>query len=105
MYTVIFEFELDPEGGERYFELASALREEIGKLEGFLSVERFRSLQDPRRHVSISFWRDAEAIARWRRHLEHLRAQQEARERGIFRSFRITVARVERQYDASGPTS
>ncbi len=97
MIVVVFEFEPDPERGARYFELAEQLREEVEKIDGFLSVERFRSLRDGRRYVSVSFWRDMEAAMRWREHLQHRRAQLEALARGLFRDFRITVAEVRRQ--------
>lgn len=98
MYVVVFEFELDPEKGGRYFELAQALRPEAERIDGFVSVERFESITRPGHYVSVSFWRDAEAIARWRRHAEHRKAQAEGVERGLFRDFRITVAAVERSY-------
>lgn len=98
MYVVVFEFELDPEKGGRYFELAQALRPEVETIEGFLSVERFESIARPGHYVSVSFWRDADAVRRWREHAEHRRAQAEAVERGLFRDFRISVAEVVRSY-------
>ncbi len=98
MVVVVFEFELGEGGGERYFALARALREEVERIDGFLSVERFRSLTDERRFVSVSFWRDLEAVERWRRHLEHRRAQAEAIEGDFFADFRITVAEAVRSY-------
>jgi heme-degrading monooxygenase HmoA len=98
VYVVVFEFALDLERGGRYFELAKALRPEVATIDGFVSVERFESLSRPGHYVSISFWRDAEAIARWRQHAEHRKAQEEAMERGLFRDFRITVAEVARAY-------
>ncbi len=98
MVVVVFEFVLDPDKGARYFELARALREEVAGIDGFLSVERFRSLADEGRFVSISFWRDLEAVARWRRHLDHRRAQEEALGGAFFRDFRITVAEAVRSY-------
>ncbi len=98
MVVVVFEFVLDPEKGGRYFELARALRREVEGIDGFLSVERFRSLADEERFVSVSFWRDLEAVERWRRHLEHRRAQEEALGGGFFRDFRITVAEAVRSY-------
>jgi len=96
--VVVFEFVLDPERGGRYFELARALRREVEGIDGFLSVERFRSLAEEGRFVSISFWRDLEAVERWRRHLEHRAAQEEALGGGFFRDFRITVAEAVRSY-------
>jgi len=96
--VVVFEFVLDPEKGARYFELAQALRREVEGIDGFLSVERFRSLADEERFVSVSFWRDLEAVERWRRHLEHRQAQEEGLAGGFFRDFRITVAEAVRSY-------
>lgn len=98
MYVVVFEFALDPAYGSRYFELAKALRPEVETIDGFVSVERFESLTRPGHYVSVSFWRDAAAIARWRQHAEHRKAQEEAIARGLFRDFRITVAEVARAY-------
>jgi len=92
--VVVFEFEPDPERGSRYFELARALREEVARIDGFLGVERFESLQRPGRFVSLSYWRDLEAVARWKRHPAHVRAQAEGLRAGLFRDFRITVAEV-----------
>ncbi len=97
MIVVVFEFEPDPARGQRYFELAEALREEVAGIDGFISVERFQSLGRPGRFVSVSFWRDMAAVERWKAHLAHRRAQAEALEQGLFRDFRITVAEVRRQ--------
>ncbi len=99
MIVVVFEFEPDPERGERYFELAAALRPVVEGIDGFLSVERFRSLSDPKRYVSISFWRDREALERWKAHPAHRRAQREGIEKRLFRDFRITVAEIASQRD------
>lgn len=58
MIAVIFEIEVDPGRGERYFDLAATLREELGQAEGFIAVERFKSLNTENKFVSLSFWRD-----------------------------------------------
>jgi len=99
MIVVVFAFEPDPERGGRYFELAAALRPVVEQIDGFLSVERFRSLSDPNRYVSVSFWRDREAVERWKAHPAHRRAQREGIEQRLFRNFRITVAEVTSQRD------
>ncbi len=102
MIAVIFEVEVDPERGERYFELAGELRAELGEAEGFLSIERFQSLTTENKFVSLSFWRDRDAVEAWYRRPNHKGAQDEGR-RGIFRDYRIRVAEVFRDYDlASG---
>ena len=91
MVIVIFEFEPEPQFEDRYFELASRLREEVEQIDGFLSVERFESLNHPKRFVSISTWRDMDAVKSWHSHADHLAAQTEARASGLFKDFRITV--------------
>lgn len=102
MIAVIFEVHLDPSRGERYFDLAAALRPELEAVDGFISVERFQSLTTDDKYLSLSFWRDHEAVERWYRNHNHKTAQQEGRS-GVFRDYRIRVAEVMRDYDmASG---
>ncbi len=98
MIAVIFEVTIDPEHGGRYFDLAAALSEELDEAEGFLSIERFQSLTTENKYVSLSFWRDCEAVEAWYRHPNHRGAQDEGR-RGIFQDYRIRVAEVFRDYD------
>ena len=98
MIAVIFEVELEAARGERYFELAAGLREELEGADGFLSVERFQSLTTEGRYVSLSFWRDREAVEAWYRSPRHRAAQDEGRA-GIFRNYRIRVTEVFRDYD------
>ena len=98
MVIVIFEFEPEPQFEDRYFELASQLREEVEKIDGFLSVERFESLNNSKRFVSISTWRDMDAVKAWHSHADHMASQTEARASGIFKDFRIRVANVVRDY-------
>jgi len=98
MIAVIFEFTPDPDRNERYFELAGKLREAVEAADGFISIERFQSLADENKFVSISFWRDREAVDAWYRVPSHRDAQDEGRE-GIFRDYRIRVAEVFRDYD------
>jgi heme-degrading monooxygenase HmoA len=97
MHVVIFEVRPRAGRAERYFELAAALREELEQIDGFVSVERFRSLADPDKYLSISFWRDEDAVRRWREHAEH-RAAQAAGKAEIFEDFRIRVAEIVRDY-------
>jgi heme-degrading monooxygenase HmoA len=97
MHAVIFEVE--PADGRRqdYLDFAARLRPELEKMDGFISIERFESLTQPGKILSLSFWRDDAAIARWRRHEEH-RAAQRAGRAGIFRTYRLRVAEVMRDY-------
>lgn len=98
MIAVIFEVILDPGRAQRYFDLAGALRAELELVDGFISVERFQSLTSENKYVSLSFWRDREAVETWFRHAGHQAAQREGRA-GIFRDYRIRVAEVFRDYD------
>lgn len=98
MIAVIFEVVLDRERGGRYFDLAAALRPELERVDGFISVERFQSLTTEDKYVSLSFWRDRQAIETWFGHAGHRSAQAEGRV-GVFRDYRIRVAEVFRDYD------
>lgn len=97
MIVVVFEVELKPGVGQRYFDLAGELRPELEKIDGFISVERFESLATPGKYVSLSFWRDAPAVESWRAHRGHQLAQ-ELGKKEIFADFRISVGEVVRQY-------
>lgn len=97
MLAVIFEVEMNPGRGEDYFELTGNLRPELEAIEGFISVERFQSLGDENKYVSVSFWRDEKAIKTWRDHVEH-RIAQDRGKRELFADFRIRVAEVVRDY-------
>jgi heme-degrading monooxygenase HmoA len=97
MFTVIFEVEPRPGREQDYLALAAELRTEVETIDGFISVERFQSLAKQNRLVSISYWRDADAVRRWREHTRHHMVQLHGRG-AIFADYRITVAEVERQY-------
>ena len=73
------------------------LRGDLESVDGFISVERFQSLTDPVKLLSLSFWRDETAVASWRLHAEH-RVTQAAGRAGIFRDYRLRVAAVLRDY-------
>ncbi len=98
MIAVIFELTPDPAQSQRYFDLAAQLREELDNADGFISIERFQSLADENKFVSLSFWRDREAVEAWYRVPDHREAQEEGRQ-GIFQDYRIRVAEVFRDYD------
>lgn len=97
MYSVIFEVEPTAEGKAEYLEIAARLREILVQQPGFISIERFQSLVDDGKILSLSFWEDEAAIKGWRNQIEHRMAQQEGRER-LFKSYRIRVAEVVRDY-------
>ena len=98
MIAVIFEVMPIPDHAQRYFDLAAALRPELEKIDGFISVERFKSLTTEDKYISLSFWRDRDAVEAWFRHHRHAAAQAEGRE-AVFRDYRIRVAEVFRDYD------
>lgn len=97
MIAVIFEVE--PAEGRRdaYLDIAASLRADLEKMDGFLSVERFESLTQPGKLLSLSFWRDEEAVRAWRCLGKHRQAQQAGRG-GIFAGYRLRVADVLRDY-------
>ena len=97
MHIVVFEFTLKEGVRDRYFELAAKMREEVENQPGFVSIERFESLNDKTKVVSISTWDSDEAIKDWKKNLEHRQAQSEGKD-SIFASYRLRVADVVRDY-------
>jgi heme-degrading monooxygenase HmoA len=100
MIAVIFE--VWPAEGERqhYLDIAAALRADLTEVDGFISVERFQSLTDPDKMLSLSIWRDEEAVKQWRNRADHRKAQAEGRH-GVFRDYRLRIAEVSRDYGLS----
>ncbi|BAQ70417.1 monooxygenase protein [Rhodovulum sulfidophilum] len=97
MIAVIFEVEPAEDRQGDYLAIAADLRPLLDEIDGFLSIERFQSLADPDRILSLSFWRDEAAILAWRR-LEKHRAAQSAGRAEVFRNYRLRVAGVMRDY-------
>ncbi|ESY00614.1 MULTISPECIES: antibiotic biosynthesis monooxygenase [unclassified Mesorhizobium] len=97
MIAVIFE--VQPAEGKRdaYLGIAAELRPLLDGIDGFISIERFQSLGDPNRVLSLSFWRDEEAVKAWRNTEEHRQAQRAGRG-GIFSGYRLRIAHVVRDY-------
>ena len=104
MLIVVFEFTLNKGVGDRYLELAGMMREEIQNQPGFISIERFRHLDDEDRVVSISTWESEDAIKEWKANLKHRMAQKEGKKL-IFKSYRLRVANVIRDYGMTEKTS
>jgi len=100
MIAVIFE--VWPAEGRKddYLDLAAALRAELLETDGFISIERFQSLTDSKKLLSLSFWRDEEAVRRWRNNENHRRSQAAGRG-GIFADYRLRIASVVRDYGMS----
>lgn len=97
MVGVIFEVWPHPEHRDAYLNWAADLKNELVKMEGFLSIERFQSLTDPDKLLSLSFWRDEACLAKWR-NLEAHRAAQAAGRKTIFRDYHLRIAAVLRDY-------
>jgi heme-degrading monooxygenase HmoA len=100
MIAVIFEVWPNAERRQEYFDFAAVLRPELEKIDGFVSVERFASLSDEGKILSLSFWRDEAAVAAWRKNLMHREAQAAGR-KGIFKDYRLRVVTVIRDYGMS----
>ena len=97
MIAVIFEVWPAPGGESAYLDIAASLRDELEGIDGFLSVERFRSIADPGKLLSLSFFRDEAAVAEWRNRPHHRDAQAAGRA-GIFADYRLRIAAVVRDY-------
>ena len=97
MIAVIFEVWPNAARREDYFDHAASLKAELERIDGFISVERFASLVDEGKILSLSFWRDEQSVERWRTQIDHRSAQRAGRG-GIFRDYRLRVASVLRDY-------
>lgn len=97
MIAVLFEAWPAPGEQSHYLDLAAALRPDLDQLDGFLSIERFESLAEPGKLLSLSFWRDEAAIAQWRNTAAH-RDTQTAGRGGVFSDYRLRIAAVVRDY-------
>jgi len=97
MIAVILEVEPAEGRKNAYLDLAAHLRPVLETMDGFLSVERFQSLTNPGKILSLSFFRDEEAVQAWRNTFEHRRAQEAGRG-GVFAGYRLRVAQVLRDY-------
>lgn len=97
MIAIIFEVWPAEGRKEEYLDHAAALRPHLATIDGFVSVERFQSLTAPEKLLSVSFWRDEEAIQAWRNLYEH-RCAQRAGRGGVFADYRLRVAGVIRDY-------
>lgn len=97
MIAVIFEVNPTEEGKSTYLDIAAQLRPLLEEIPGFISIERFQSLVDSNKLLSLSFWENEEAIKQWR-NLEQHRAAQLAGRESLFERYRIRVAEVVRDY-------
>lgn len=97
MIAVIFEVEPAEGRAPDYFSMAMQLKADVEAADGFISVERFESVTNPGKYVSLSFWRDEEALMNWRKHGRH-RTMQKAGRGGVFADYRLRVSSVIRDY-------
>jgi heme-degrading monooxygenase HmoA len=97
MIAVIFEVRPKPDRRQEYLDIAAALRPQLEQIDGFISIERFESLSEPGKILSLSFFRDEVAISAWRNLDAHRRAQAKGRAE-VFADYRLRIAGVVRDY-------
>ena len=97
MIAVIFEVRPKPEHKQEYLDIAAGLRPILETIDGFISIERFESLTEKGKLLSLSFFRDEEAVAAWRNIPQHRETQAKGRAR-IFDNYRLRIAGVVRDY-------
>lgn len=97
MIAVIFEVWLTEGEKQHYLDIAAYLRAELETIDGFLSIERFQSISNPEKMLSLSFFRNEEAVRAWRNTLPHRTAQVLGRS-GVFSDYRLHIAHVIRDY-------
>lgn len=100
MIAVIFEAKTEPAQQARYLQLAADLKPLLAEIDGFISIERFQSLTNAGKVLSLSWWRDEEAIRAWKQNLSHQAAQEEGRS-AIFAHYHIRVAQLVREYGST----
>src|SRR5262245_1952561 len=97
MIAVIFEVWPADGRKQEYLNIAASLRPMLEQIDGFISIERFESLHEPGKILSLSFFRDEAAVAQWRALDAHRHAQAKGRA-GVFTNYRLRVAGVIRDY-------
>ncbi|WP_036381300.1 antibiotic biosynthesis monooxygenase [Muricauda sp. MAR_2010_75] len=97
MIAVLFEAFVTNGKWEDYLELASKLKTELNQIEGFIAVERFQSLTNPEKVLSLSLWKDEVGIMEWHCNENHQEAQFVGRTK-IFKDYNIKIASIDREY-------
>lgn len=97
MIVVLFELQAMPGQNQTYVDLVSKLTPMLDSMEGFISVECFQSTQNPEKIMSVTTWRDEEAVVKWRNVDAHLSAQSAGRDK-VFKDYRVRVTSVIRDY-------
>lgn len=99
MIAVIFEVTPREGRADDYFDTAAALKEEVEAVDGFISVERFESLTTPGKYLSISLWRDEDAVKTWRENVSHQVAQAKGKDE-VFAHYHIRITDIVREYSS-----
>lgn len=99
MIAVLFEAMAVAEKKDRYFQLAEQLKPLLSDIDGFISIERFQSTTNPDKFISLSWWKDEEAIKHWKTNVQHKLAQNEGKS-SIFSSYKINVLTSTREYSS-----
>ena len=97
MIAVIFEVVPVADKKQQYLNIAASLKDELVEIEGFISIERFQSLNDPEKILSLSFWSNEDAVAKWR-NLEHHRQAQAIGRQLIFKDYHLRIGEIVRDY-------
>lgn len=97
MIAVIFEVQISEGKNAEYLDIANEIKPQLTEIDGFISVERFQSLTNDEKLLSLSFWEHEESIQAWRALESHRFAQSKGRG-GVFKDYRLRVAGVMRDY-------
>ncbi|HEI8296103.1 antibiotic biosynthesis monooxygenase family protein [Proteus mirabilis] len=98
MIAVIFEVQIATNKQGQYLSLASQLRPLLNNIDGFISIERFQSLSTEGKLLSLSWWKNEDAILQWKNNILHAKAQQEGK-KSIFDFYKISIVKLERCYE------
>ncbi len=99
MIAVLFEAEITPAGQARYLQLAAELKPLLADIDGFISIERFQGITASEKILSLSWWRDEDAVLAWKKNVFHRAAQEEGR-KSLFAFYRIRITNVIREYSS-----
>lgn len=99
MIAVIFEVKPTKDGKQEYLNVAEEMRQFLEGREGLISIERFESLVDDEKVLSLSFWENIESITQWRNQMAHNIAEESGIVPNLFNSYRIRLAEVIQDYE------
>jgi len=104
MIAVLFEAQARPEHQARYLHLAAELKPLLAQVDGFIAIERFQSLTEEKKILSLSWWRDEAAGLAWKNNPQHQAAQREGRET-LFAGYSLRIATLVREYASKPETN